>query len=144
MKNPSKYVRKAYLTLLADIGTPIYDRRLPKNITPIPATRVIISSQTNSPSNLTNCGRGWTCSILLDIINEQPTGYVNSAVIDDIEELISNRIDIWTSSHTDIEIPPFTVLQTNFSDSHDVEIETPTVTISRRIIRYTHRLNGLD
>lgn len=144
MKNPSKYIRKAYLALLADIGTPIYDRRVPKDVTPIPATRVIISSQTNSPSNQTNCGRGWTCSILLDIINEQPTGYVNSATIDDIEELISNRIDLWTASHTDISIPPFTVYQTQFSDSHDIEIETQTVTIARRVIRYTHRINGLD
>lgn len=148
MINPDKYVRKAYLAALGNITLgsvhiPIFDRRVPININPIPLTRIIISSQTKSSSSDTKCGHGWECSILLDVISEQNVSFVNTSIVDDIEEQISNQIDIWQATGDEILIPPFVCYYTKFSDSHDIELETDITTIIRKLIRYTHRLNSI-
>ena len=148
MVTPDKYIRRAYLIALANVSSgsvsvPIYDRRVPVNVIPTPATRIIISSQTKQIANETKCGHGWQCSILLDVISEQNNSFVNTAIVDDIEEQISDQIDIWQAKDHDIKIPPFVCYRTLFSDSHDIEIETPTTTIIRKLIRYTHTLNSI-
>lgn len=148
MVNPDKYIRKAYLIALANISSgslsvPVFDRRVPINTKPIPALRIIISSQTKQTADETKCGHGWECTVLLDIIAEQNISYVNTAIVDDIEEQISNMIDLWQASKTELLIPPFKCYRTYFSDSHDIELETPTTTIIRKLIRYTHRINSI-
>lgn len=146
--NPDKYIRRAYLIALTNVSmgsvaVPVFDRRVPINIKPIPSTRIIISSQSKQAFNETKCGHGWECSVLLDIITEQNNSFVNTAIVDDIEQQISDQIDIWQAKGHDILIPPFTCYYTRFSDSHDIELETPTTTIIRKLIRYTHRLNSI-
>lgn len=148
MVSPDKYIRKAYLNALSSITSgsiniPVFDRRMPINIKPIPQTRIIISSQTKRSSSESKCGHGWECSMLLDIISEQNVSFVNMAVVDDIEEQINDQIDLWQASHREFYIPPFVCYYTRFSDSHDIELETPTTTIIRKLVRYTHRLNSL-
>lgn len=148
MINPDKYIRRAYLIALANISSgsvsvPVFDRRVPISVKPIPSTRIIISSQTKSIADETKCGHGWDCSILLDIISEQNISFVNTAIVDDIEEQISNMIDLWQASKGELLIPPFKCYRTAFSDSHDMDLETPTLTIIRKVIRYTHRINSL-
>lgn len=147
--NPSKYIRKAYISAFGSVGIgsvtiPIYDRRVPISINPIPLIRIIISSQTTRITDENKCDHGWECSILLDIITEQSISFVNSSIVDDIEEQIMTTIDLWSSNKTELQIPPFICYHTTFSDSHDIEIETPTTTLIRRLIRVTHRLNYAD
>ena len=147
MINPSKYIRKAYLQLLSgltsgSVPVPVFDRRIPIS-TPTPSTRVIITSQTNSITRENKCGHSWECTIILDVITEQDISFVNSAIVDDIEEQISNAIDTWTNTGQDISIPPFTVYHTTFQSSTDFELEFDTTTIIRRVIRYVHILNGI-
>lgn len=148
MKNPDKFVRKAYLIALSNvvmgsIPVPVYDKRVPINVKPIPTTRIILSSQTKRIDTETKCGHGWECSMLLDIISEQNISFVNTAIVDDIEEQISDLMDIWQAQGHEILIPPFVVYHTTFSDSHDIELETDTTTIIRKLVRYTHRLNSI-
>lgn len=140
---PDKYIRQAYLTLLGDIGVPIFVDEVPQSVDPIPSPRIIITTQTKTTDGESKCGHGWRCSILLDIINEQERGFANRTVVDDIEQQVSDRIDTWTESGTDINIPPFVCYYTKFSDSHDMGLDMPTKTISRKLVRYEHRLNGL-
>lgn len=147
MVSPSKYIRKAYLQLLGgltsgSIPVTVFDRRIPISI-PIPATRVIITSQTNAIARENKCGHSWECTIILDVVTEQDISFVNSAIVDDIEEQISNAIDTWTASGEDISIPPFTVYHTTFQSSTDFELEFDTTTTIRRVIRYVHILNGI-
>lgn len=148
MKNPDKYVRKAYLAALGNITLgsvhiPVFDERVPINIKPIPLTRIIISSQDKTRDSETKCGHGWECSILLDVISEQNVSFVNASIVDDIEEQISNQIDIWQAIRNEILMPPFVCYYTKFSDSHRIVLETDTTTIIRKLIRYTHRLNSI-
>lgn len=148
MVSPDKHIRKAYLQYLSNITSgsltiPVFDRRVPVSTIPIPATRIIISSQTKRANSETKCGHGWECSVLLDIISEQNVSFVNTAIVDDIEEQISDQLDIWQATHAEILIPPFKCYYTRLTDTHDIELETPTTTIIRKLVRYTHRLNSL-
>ena len=147
MVNPSKYIRKAYLSALGSVGIgsvtiPIFDKRVPINVS-VPPTRIIISTQTTRIADENKCDHGWECSIVLDVISEQPISFVNSSIVDDIEGQIMTNIDLWSASKAELMIPPFICYHTTYSDSHDIEIDTPTTTIIRRIIRITHRLNNI-
>jgi len=142
MLNPNKYVRKAYLTLLSGISVPIFNRRIPINLT-IPATYILISSQSTNISRENKCGHGWEVSVTLDIVSTQDVSFVDVGKVDDIEQEISDRLDLWTNSQTEIEIPPFVVYHTTFQNSQDFELETDTQTQLRKVVRYNHILNGI-
>jgi len=147
MKSPDKWIRKAYLLALGNVtigsvNIPVFDRRVPIDI-PQPETYVVISSQTKQIADENKCGHGWNCSVLLDIFSQQPTSFVNMQIVDDIEEQISDQLDIWQAKGREIYIPPFVVYHTTFSDSHDILIETPNTTIIRKLVRYNHRLNSI-
>lgn len=144
MTNPDTPIRKAYIALLSGITSggnpvPIFDTQVPKNID-TPLRRLILSTQTKNQSNTSKCGHNWQCSILLDIIYEQQQGYVDRGVVDDIEEQISNIIDLQAQ---DITISPFVTLNTTILDSHDMSLNTATTTIIRKLIRYQHILAGI-
>lgn len=146
MLNPTKYVRAAYISLLGGISSgsmpvPIFDKLIPSS-TPIPPIRILIETQTSAITAENKCGHQWLCTILLDIIYEQNTSFVNSATLDDIEQQISDIIDLWTSGRIEVAIPPFIVNHTTFAGSHSIEVQTPTLTITRRLVRYQHRLSG--
>lgn len=143
MQSPDKFIRKAYLQLLANIGCPIYDMVLPKSET-IPSTYVLITSQTKRPYEETKCGHEWDCTILLDIIAEFNHGFANRAVADDIETAILTAIDTWTFEQQQISIDPFTVYRTVVDDSHDLSLNTPTKTIVRKLLRFRHFLSTVE
>jgi hypothetical protein len=148
MITPDIPVRTAYLTILSALGigsisVPVFVDMVPVNIDPIPNTRVIITSQTTSIDAENKCGHGWKCTILLDIINEQSKGFANRDIVDMIEQQISDLIDIWTYADGDISIAPFTVYHTTFAGSHNMDLETPTRSITRKLVRYEHRLSPM-
>lgn len=148
MQNPDPYIRAAYLNLfgsltIGSVQVPVYVDEVPISVTPIPRTRILITTQTKSGVNDTKCGHEWMCSILLDIISEQQRGYVNRTIVDNIEQQISDLIDLWTLNGVELMIPPFTCYYTKAADSHSILLDTPTTTIIRKLVRYTHRLNGI-
>lgn len=148
MTNPDPYIRQAYLTLfggltIGSINVPVYVDEVPISVTPIPKTRVLITTQTKQQTNDTKCGHEWNCSILLDIISEQQRGYLNRTIVDNIEQQISDLIDLWTLNETELMIPPFVCYYTKAADSHSIILDTPTTSIVRKLVRYTHRINGI-
>lgn len=143
MKYTAKYIRKAYIALLAG-ATPIYDMEVPKNVTPIPATRILISTQTDTQTNETKCGHDWDSTILLDVISEQQQGFVDRSVVDDIIEFILSRIDTFTLTGQDIAIAPFPVYYTKVDNITDLTLTTPTKTIVRKLIRFRHILGSVE
>lgn len=133
MKNPDKYIRKAYLAIIQSIGLKGYDKRIPSDKA-TPTTYVILSTQTKEEANITKCGKEWFCSILLDIVSKQPKGVVNSSIVDDIEEQIDNLVNI----RKGIVVDGFTVTETKLESSASDEIETDSEYISRKLLRYRH------
>jgi hypothetical protein len=139
MINPDKYIRKAYLGYI--LGTPIYDKEVPKNIDPIPKSYILITSQTKSQENTSKCGHDWNCTIVLDIVATFTQGYADTAMVDDIEESISNVIDL---QQDQILIDAgFTVYNTQMLSSTDMTLDTKTQTIIRKIVRYGHQISGV-
>jgi hypothetical protein len=140
VKNPNKFIRKSLLSLFTTI-VPTFDVEVPKSVDPIPATRILLSTQTKTQRNTSKCGHNWQCSILVEIINEQHQGYADRSIVDDIDEQISDMVDLIGSN--DITIPPFTVYNTQYLEEHDMTLETPTKTINRLLVRYQFILNGI-
>jgi hypothetical protein len=141
MTVPDKYIRKAYFNLLSgliigSIPVPVYDKRVPKSVEPVPPYRVIINSQTNDQANTSKGGHDWKASIELDVIAEFSLGNADSAIVNDIEQQINDLIDI----QGDIDCPPFTIWNTQVTNPMDIVMDTKTKTIIRKILRYTHVL----
>lgn len=129
---PDKFIRKAFLTLLSGIGTPIFENKVPKSVDPVPLRRIILSTQTDAQHNTSKCGHNWSHSILLDIISEQPQGYSDKSIVEDIWQTINAVIDV----QNDISVDGFTIYNTQMLDSHDIELDTQTVSINRKLVRY--------
>jgi len=129
---PDKYVRKAFLTLLAGIGTPVYETKVPKSVQPPPAQRVLISTQNNSQHDTSKCGHLWYHSILLDIISENDNGFSQRDKVDDILDTINQIIDV----QADIAVDGFTLYNTQVVDIHDMDLDTATKFINRKLVRY--------
>jgi len=149
MKNPDKVIRAKYISLFASVTTPngsgvqsvpVYDKLVPKSVIPIPATRIVITTQTKNQANTTKCGHDWATVITLDIINEQPQGYANTSILDDIEEQINNLIDL---PNGDVDFTPFTCYNTQVHTPTDLSYGTPTLSIGRKVLRFEHQLSGV-
>lgn len=149
MKNPDETVRTKYISLFSTVTTPngsgvqvvpVFDKLVPKSVVPIPATRIVITTQTKNQANTTKCGHDWATVITLDIINEQSQGFANTAVLDDIEEQISDLIDL---QNGDVDFSPFICYNTQTHTPVDLSFETPTLSIGRKVLRYEHQLSGV-
>lgn len=149
MINPDPIIRAKYISLFSVITTggvsgvipvPTYDQLVPKSILPIPAIRIIITSQTKNQANTTKCGHDWQTTITLDIINEQPLGFASTIILDDIEEQISNLIDLQDG---DVDFSPFTCYNTQTHTPVDMSYQSTTLSIGRKVLRYDHQIGGI-
>lgn len=146
---PDKYIRAKYISLLSTVTTggasgvipvPVFDMLVPKSTTPIPGIRIVITSQTKSQADTTKCGHNWLCSISLDIINEQYLGFASTVILDDIEEQISNLIDL---QGADVDFTPFICYNTHVGTPVDMSYQTATQSIGRKVLRYEHLIGGI-
>jgi hypothetical protein len=149
MKNPDKVVRAKYISLFSSITTPngsgvqtvpVFDMLVPRSVNPIPKIRIVITSQTKVQANTSKCGHDWGCTIAMDVISEQELGFANTAILDDIEEQISNLIDLQTG---DVDFSPFICYNTKTLTPTDMSYTTPTKSIGRKVVRYEHQLSGI-
>lgn len=145
MVNPDTYIRTKYISLFASITSggnpvPVYDKLVPKSIVPVPPTRIVITSQTKNQANTTKCGHDWATVITLDVIHEHPQGYADTAILDDIEQQISDLIDL---PGEDVDFSPFICYNTQVHTPIDLSYETPTLSIGRKVLRFEHQLSGL-
>lgn len=129
---PDTAIRQGFITALSGISTPIFDEEVPKSVIPIPAQRVLLSSQITAQHDTSKCGHLWMSTILLDIISEQDQGYSNRA----IPEVILNDINLIIDTLESINIPGFKVYNTQVLNIHDASLQTSTKTVNRKLVRY--------
>lgn len=132
-------MRGAYVTALAvATGVPVWSKKVPKDVDPIPLKYILITSQTKNRTEVDKDGFEWLCTITVDIYNVNEAGYSSIVNLDDIEENVINTIE------EEIQIPGFITKSTVLFDSRDLETETASQSIERRILTYQHWLNNID
>lgn len=133
LKNPNKYIRKAYITALSGIGVPVYDKRLPPDIE-IPERYVLIQGQTKTETLRTKCGKCWQSYTNVDIFDRSNRGFADSSQLDDLEELITDALA--PSTQTDLAVDNFTVYNTFVDESVDIPQEFGNETVLHRVLRF--------
>jgi hypothetical protein len=132
LQNPNKYIRKAFLLALANVGVQGWDKRIPANET-IPQTYYLISNQTKTEIQRTKCDKAWQVVTTIDIFHRENRGFSDSAIVDDLEELITDALA--PDVQTDLAIPPFIVYNTFVESPVDLPQETINETVLHRALR---------
>jgi hypothetical protein len=135
LKNPNKYIKAKYLTLLAGIGFPVFDKRLPIGLS-IPQTYALIQSQSKTETNRTKCDKLWRSETTIDIYTRALRGTADSSILDDVEESITDVLA--PDVQTDIQFDNFKTYNTFIMQPQDAPIDTPTETILHRVLRFQH------
>jgi len=141
--NPNEPLRAAYVAAMElATGLPVWAKKVPKD-TEIPQQYIIVSTQTkNRIEEYKNLEAfplvankfEWQCSITIDLYNVNMSGFGNPAVNDEVEQQV---VDVIQSG---IEVDGFHVKSYEFFGSVDLDIETDTQSIERRVITYQHWL----
>lgn len=132
--DPNTALRSAYLSALSGIGIPGWAKKVPKNITPIPVNYFLVTSQTLNPTERSKDCFEWLCSIVIDVIYAGAAGYANPVQTETIEAQIITAIE------AGITVEGFDVKSIRFIDSINLDEETDTQSIERRVITYQHWL----
>jgi hypothetical protein len=135
--NPNAPLRNAYLTAWAATGLPVWAKKVPKSAV-IPKQYILITSQTKQRTEVSKDCFEWLCQIVVDIIYVGAAGYASPIKNDDIEEIGVNAIQ------AGIVVAGFDVKSYDFIQSLDLDIETDTQSIERRVITYEHWLQQID
>lgn len=136
MNTPNKYIREQYLLLLQSAYLNAYDERVPIDVTP-PNPYIIISTQTRVETNRNKCDRQWDVTTQVDLYYRQQRGVNNTAVLDDLEDLIIGLIS--PDVHTDIDLSPYFVVYNTFVEQPiDIPQETQNETVLHRALRFRH------
>lgn len=139
MVNPNKHIRIAYRNVLSDIGVPVWTNKVPKTVKPTPTKYVLITSQTKNETEKCKDGFEWLCTVTLDITSVLNKGQSDLDILDDIEEIILTRID------EDLPVMGgFVVKSADIVESRDIDFETDSQSVERRILIYEHWLSNID
>lgn len=141
LRNPNKYIRAKYMLLLANIGVPVFDKRLPVGLE-IPATYILIQNQTKTETNRTKCDKLWKSDTTIDIYSRAILGTADSAILDDLEQSITDVLA--PDVNTDIQFDNFITYNTFVQQPQDAPMETPQETILHRVLRIQHILGERD
>lgn len=137
MKNPNKPIRTAYITAFSALGVPVWAKKVPKGVT-IPQVYVLLHSQTKNTTAEDKDSFEWLCTMVVDIVSRREAGYSKPEILDDLEEQINEII------FEEIPIPYFINKETSLVDSRDIDTETTTHSIERRLITFQHWVNNVD
>lgn len=138
MLNPDKYIRKGIIDKLEQFERPIWAKKVPKNVSPVPNIYTLITTQTKTRYETSKDCWEWLCQTTLDIIGVQPAGYSSTVAIDDLEGQYITAIE------EGINVEGFMVKDTRLVDSRPLDVETDTQSIERRILIYEHWLNRAE
>lgn len=128
--NPNKYLRRAIATALTTAtGFPAFDEMVPPDYEPQPKTFILIHCPIKVPFGVSKVHHEWECDVQIDIVDIQEKGYVGSAVVDDLEDLVIQAMEA-------LSVPEFDMKKNRFVDSRPLNVVTPTETIVRRIVKY--------
>lgn len=144
LQNPNEPLRQAYVNLLREAtNLPVYAKMLPKDINPHPAQYIIVSSQTKNITERSKNLKGaiavvdkfeWDCTIVVDINSVSLAGNSKPEKNDRIEQIVTDAI------HSGINVNGFDVKSYDIVQSTDLDIQTPTQFIERKIITFNHWL----
>lgn len=143
MLNPNEPLRAAYVEAIQTAtGLQVWAKKVPKDVV-IPDQYIIINSQSktlteeyknlSAPPLVANKFE-WLCTITLDLYNINLAGFGDPAINDAIEALVISAVQ------DGIEVDGFEVKSYSFIDSIDLDIETDTQSIERRVVTYQHWL----
>lgn len=138
--NPDKYIRAAILGVLEASEIPAWHKKIPKNVAEIPSSYVLLHSQTKRPTEIGKICYDWSCSIVLDITSINSLGFTSAVTVDDIEEIILDKISPVDGK---IQIENFSVVDVSLLDSTEMTLETGTDTIDRKVMVYNFWLCNL-
>lgn len=136
MKNPNKYIRKAFVDALGTAtGLGVYDQGIPIDLQPLPNLYVLVKNQSKGRFAVSKQNDEWLCSFSLDINSVNEKGFNSSVRVDDIEEQLLTAVP-------NVAIPGFKLKWTRLVDSLPFDpLETPTQTINRTVLVYEQWLN---
>lgn len=126
--NPNVPIRTALISLLTGLSIPAWNKRIPKNVA-TPLMYALLTSQTKQPTEISKCGYEWMASVNVDLYRINPYGYVNTVPIDDLEQNVVNFIE-------ELTIPGWNVKNINLLNIQDLDADTTTNTIERRVVSY--------
>jgi hypothetical protein len=129
IENPDTPIRMAYINALSITGWPVWDERVPLNITPIPKNYITLDSQTKQPFERTKDCFEWLTSLNVNMWQINTPGYVNKAPLDSVEKIVINGIE-------SILIPGFIIQDILLIQSQNLPIDTVTTSIERRVLIY--------
>lgn len=131
IKNPNKPIRIALVSLLSGAtGLLVKTKKIPKNTTIPPKYILLINQSKRRTATAKDCFE-WDCTISIDITYNNPQGYSNTDQIDDTEELVLNAVK------DNFVLPGWQVMDILLIDSTDLDDETDTQSVERRILTYS-------
>lgn len=130
MLNPDENIRKAYAGKLS----PIWEKRVPEDVKPVPNKYYLISTQSKQPTERKKDCFEWQCQIVIECISIQELGYASSIPVNNMEAAVITAIE------AGIEVEGFDVKSYKFIGSVSLDTETQTNSIYRRVITYEHWL----
>lgn len=138
VKNPNVPVRQALIAALsAATSLPVWHKKVPKDTTPVPTKYILLQSQTKQPTERSKQCYEWQASINIDITFINPAGFSNTVPVDTAEEQVINTIEPVENDYlTGLQIPGWYVKDIKMINSIDLDAETSTQSIERRIVSY--------
>lgn len=134
--NPNKYLRTAYVqglpAYVEDI--PVYSKRLPKD-TSTASQYIIIRSQTKNQTAIGKDCFEWLCEIIVDCIYSGVAGFSAPVNNDDLEENVQSFV------LSGVTMDGWQVKSNDFINSIDLDADTPTQHIERRVLTFQHWIN---
>jgi hypothetical protein len=127
-QNPNIPIRTALISLLSALNVSAWNKRIPKNVA-APSKYALLTSQTKQPTETSKCGYEWMASINVDLYKINPYGYVDTTAIDNLEQDVINGIE-------DLIIPGWDLKNITLLNIQDLDADTTTQTIERRVVSY--------
>lgn len=131
MLNPNTYIRMGYIAALSHLGVPIWAKVVPKGTKPLPTLYMLIRTQEKTPIEVSKDCWEWEVTVVLDMFRINAQGFTNTIPLDNLEG------EVMTALESGIEVPNFMVKHSQFMDSIDLDFETDTQTIERRVLTYS-------
>lgn len=126
--DPEEPLRIGIKSELTPIGIPIYAKGVPKDVK---VTQYInLTSQTLNKTEVSKDCFDWKCSINIECITFNQSGFATPSTNDRVKAQV---IDIIQSG---ISVNGFMVKGIDFIQASDLDIETPTAKIERKVIIY--------
>lgn len=138
MKNPNQNIRIAHIKAFEPIGLKVWAKKVPKDVVPVPNQYILITSQSKRTFADDKDGHEWLCTIVIDIVSVIESGFSSPKTLDFYEEQILGIIE------NEIPIEDFINKEVTLVDSTDLDSETQTQSIERRVLTYQYWVNNVD